>query len=137
MLECVTPEEASLLQNRPSLLQRQSTSQGNMGYSEPPDMHGTCACIMTLLVYSCMFIILLKHSTINLSLLHLKIVSETPQTTRYRVPEDQGTGVMASHCMKLAFTLANQITAQLYCAFNSTHYCLCGVHVLREALVII
>ena len=28
-----TPEEASLLQDRPSLLQHQSTSQGNMGNS--------------------------------------------------------------------------------------------------------
>ena len=34
------PEGASLLQDRPSLLQRQSTSQGNMGDSEPPE---TCA----------------------------------------------------------------------------------------------
>ena len=33
-----TPEEASLLQDRPSLLQRQSTSQENMN-------HQTCACI--------------------------------------------------------------------------------------------
>ena len=39
-----TPEEASL---RPSLLQRQSTSQGNMGDSAPPDiLHDTCACII-------------------------------------------------------------------------------------------
>ena len=42
-----TPEEASLLQDRPSLLQRQSTSQGNMGDSEPPDiLYETCACII-------------------------------------------------------------------------------------------
>ena len=39
-----TPEEASLLQD---LLQRQSTSQGNMGDSEPPDiLYVTCACII-------------------------------------------------------------------------------------------
>ena len=46
-----TPEEAS----RPtpgstfsgSLLQRQSTSQGNMGDSEPPEiLYETCACII-------------------------------------------------------------------------------------------
>ena len=45
------PEEASLLQDRVtfsgSLLQRQSTSQGNMGDSEPPEiLYGTCACII-------------------------------------------------------------------------------------------
>ena len=40
-------EEASLLQDRPSLLQRHSTSQGNMGDSEPPDiLYETCACII-------------------------------------------------------------------------------------------
>ena len=41
-----TPEEASLLQDRPSLLQRQSTSQGNMGDSEPPDiLYETCVLV--------------------------------------------------------------------------------------------
>ena len=46
MLEWI-PEEASLLQDRPSLLHRQSTSQGNMGDSEPPDiLYETCACII-------------------------------------------------------------------------------------------
>ena len=42
------PEEASLLQDRSqSLLQRQSTSQGNMGDSEPPDiLCESCACII-------------------------------------------------------------------------------------------
>ena len=40
------PEEASLLQDR--LLQHQSTSQGNMGDSEPPDiLCESCACIIT------------------------------------------------------------------------------------------
>ena len=43
-------EEASLLQDRPSLaslLQRQSTSQGNMGDSESPEiLYETCACII-------------------------------------------------------------------------------------------
>ena len=44
-----TPEEASLLQDRPSLLQRQSASQRNMGDSEPPDiLYETCACIINL-----------------------------------------------------------------------------------------
>ena len=41
------PEEASLLQDRSSLLQRQSTSQGNMGDSEPQDiLCESCACII-------------------------------------------------------------------------------------------
>ena len=49
-----TPEEASLLQDpgstfSGSLLQRQSTSQGNMGDSEPPEiLYETCACIITI-----------------------------------------------------------------------------------------
>ena len=47
----MTPEEASLLQDRPSLadglLQCQSTFQGNMGDSEPPEiLYETCACII-------------------------------------------------------------------------------------------
>ena len=69
-----TPEEASLLQDRPSLLQRQSTSQGNMGNS-----HQTfCMRLVlvsyvssTLVIFSCM-------SMINLS---LKIASDTPNHT--------------------------------------------------------
>ena len=41
------PEEASLLQDGPSLLQHQSTSQGNMGDSEPPDiLYESCGCII-------------------------------------------------------------------------------------------
>ena len=47
------------------LLQRQSTSQGNMGDSEPPDR------LVLLTTAACP--LLLKHSTSNLSLLHLKI----------------------------------------------------------------
>ena len=34
-------------QDRPSLLQHQSTSQGNMGDPEPPDiLYETCACVI-------------------------------------------------------------------------------------------
>ena len=51
------PEGASLLyaglQDRPSLLQRQSTSQGNMGDSEPPDiLYETCACRSVLVSFT-------------------------------------------------------------------------------------
>ena len=48
------PEEASLLLDRPSLLQHQSTSQGNMGDSEPPHiLCETCACIIHTSLQSC------------------------------------------------------------------------------------
>ena len=59
MLETVewTPEEASLLQDRPSLLQRQSTSQGNVG-----DSHQTF----------CMRLVCIIH-TINLQL-HVQFI---------------------------------------------------------------
>ena len=69
------PEEASLLQDRSlSLLQRQSTSQGNMGDSEPPDiLCESCACIIHTNLQSCMSV---KHSTPGSS--HLKRASEIP-----------------------------------------------------------
>ena len=52
------PEEARLLQDRSSLLQRQSASQGNMGDSEPPDiLCESCACIIHTNIQSCMSII--------------------------------------------------------------------------------
>ena len=47
-------------QDRPSLLQHQSTSQGNMGDSEPPDiLYETLLVSFTLVTYSCMFIIII------------------------------------------------------------------------------
>ena len=112
-----TPEEASLLQDQPSLLQCQSTSHGNMGDSEPPDIsYETCACII---------------HTINLQLHVETLHDQLPQrlqTTSYWVPEDQGTGVMISQCMKLvllSFTLIYSAT----CGIVISHYCLRGVHV--------
>ena len=84
------PEGASLLYDSRIDLLRCSVSLGNTGDSEPPDiLYETCACIIILQLHACP--LLLKHSTINLSLLHLKIASETPS---------QGT-VMTSQCMKL------------------------------------
>ena len=51
------PEEASLLQDRPSLLQRLSTTQGNMGDSEPPDnLYETC--VLVSFTLCCMSIII-------------------------------------------------------------------------------
>ena len=62
------PEEASLLHYRPSKQQRQSTSQGNMGDSEPPDICMRLVLVSFILIYRAACPLLLKHSTINLSL---------------------------------------------------------------------
>ena len=51
----------------------------------------------TLLIYSCMFIIIETLHDQSFSLTS----EDRLQTTSYRVPEDQGTGVMTSQCMKL------------------------------------
>ena len=52
------PRSACLLQDRSSLLQHQSTSQGNMGDSEPPGiLCESCACIIHTNLQSCMSII--------------------------------------------------------------------------------
>ena len=57
--------EWTLGQDRSSQLQHQSTSQGNMGDSEPPGiLCESCACI----IYRAACPLLVKHSTINLSL---------------------------------------------------------------------
>ena len=78
------PEEANLLQD---LLQPQSTPQGNMGDSEPPDiLCESCACIVHRA--ACPFLV--KHSTIITSEESLRD-SKLPVTDW--VPEDQGTGV--------------------------------------------
>ena len=65
---------------------------------------------------------------INLSLFNTSEDTEPQrlQTTSYWVPEDQGTGVIMSQCMKLVFVNIIIVVSQ----------CLRGVHVLREALVI-
>ena len=48
-----------LPEDRSSLLQRQSTSQGNMGDSEPPGiLCESCACIIHTNVQSCMSIMI-------------------------------------------------------------------------------
>ena len=71
------PEEARLHQDRPSLLQRQSTCQGNMGDSEPPDiLCETCACIIHTNLQSCMSII--SETLHDQSFSHLKRAPETP-----------------------------------------------------------
>ena len=58
---CSSGPYACLLQDRSSLLQRQSTSQGNMGDSEPPGiLCESCAhsCIIHTNLQSCMSIMI-------------------------------------------------------------------------------
>ena len=83
--------------------------KSSMGGSEPP----------AALLFHYM-----RHSTIDLSLLHLKRASETQNhlTFSYWVPEHQGTGCfMRSECIKLvlvSFTLISHIIScmlHLYC----------------------
>ena len=85
------PEEAqaSLLQDRSSLLQRQSTSQGNMG---PPDiLYESCDFIIHTNLQSCMSII--SETLHDQSFSHIRREPQRFQATSYWVPEDQGTGV--------------------------------------------
>ena len=51
-----------------SLLQCQSTSQGNMGDSEPPGFCVSLVLVSFTLIYRAACPLLVKHSTINLSL---------------------------------------------------------------------
>ena len=106
-----------------------------MGDSEPPDiLYETCACVihLQLHVHTPRSIFLSLLNTSEDSLRH----SVQTETTSYWVPEDQGTGVMMSQCMKLvlvSFTLIYSAARALIVAiviFN-----LRGVYVLREALV--
>ena len=88
-----------------------------MGDSEPPDiLYETCACVIHLQLHI-RFIILTLHDQ-SFSLTSEDSLRHSVQTTSYWVPEDQGTGVMMSRCMKLvlvSFTLIYSAT----CAFNS------------------
>ena len=54
-----TPEEASLLQDRPSVLQRQSTSQGNMGNS-----HQTFCMRLVLVSYVSSTLLMSFHTNV-------------------------------------------------------------------------
>ena len=81
-----TPEEANLLQDRPSLAVCCSVSLHLKGTWETQNHQKFC---MRLVLVS---------FTINLQLLHDHLKSPNHQ---FWVPEDQGTGVMMSQCMKL------------------------------------
>ena len=103
-----TPEEASLLQDRPfsaaasvyisrEAWEAQTFSSISELRTRGQETYNSC--------------IIMRHSTIDLSLLHLKRASETQNhlTFSYWVPEHQGTGYfMRSECIKLvlvSFTL--------------------------------
>ena len=91
-----TPEKASLLQDRPSLLHRQSTSQGNMGNSEPPDiLYETCACIIHI-----MFIIIATLHDQSFSLISEDSLRDSKPTTMQllgtRGPRDRSHNVSVS-----------------------------------------
>ena len=77
-MDPIGPEGASLLPYDSML----STYQGNMGDSELPDiLYETCACIIHTINLQLHVHVLLKHSTINLS---LKIDSDSkPPVTGY------------------------------------------------------
>ena len=89
-----TPEEASLLQDRPSLLSAASVYISREHGKHTPDiLYETCACILCIIhtISSAACSLQLKHSMINLSLLHLKIASDTPnhQLLGTRGPRDR------------------------------------------------
>ena len=102
------PEGASLLPYDSML----STYQGNIGDSEPPDiLYETCACIIHTINLQLHVHLLLKHSTINLSL--------TP---------NQGTqGPRDSHDVSVYETCACVIYSASYmCALLSFHINVCA-----------
>ena len=117
-----TPEEASLLQDRPFsaaasvYISREAwEAQTFSSISELRTRgHDRRLCMRLVLVSFTTAALLfryMRHSTIDLSLLHLKRASETQNhlTFSYWVPEHQGTGYfMRSECIKLvlvSFTL--------------------------------
>ena len=120
-----TPEEASLLQDRPfSAAASVYISREAWADSEPPDIfqHQSTGYLRTRgqeTLYETSFTLIYSHymrrSTIDLSLLHLKRASETQNhvTFSYWVPEHQGTGdFMRSECIKLvlvSFTLISHM----------------------------
>ena len=57
-----------MVEDQSSLLQCQSTSHGNMGDSEPPGICVSLVLVSFTLIYGAACPLLVKHSTINLSL---------------------------------------------------------------------
>ena len=111
-----TPEEASLLQDQPSLLQRPSISQGNIGDSHQTFCMRLVLVSFTLLICSCMFIIIETLHDQSFSLTSEDTEPQRLQTTSYWVPEDQRTGVITSQCMKLVLVSFTQL--HNYCHFT-------------------
>ena len=109
-----------------SLLQRQSTSQEKHGRLRhfpasvnlgPGDRRLCMRLVLVSFTTAALLFRYMRHSTIDLSLLHLKSASETQNhlTFSYWVPEHQGTGYfMRSECIKLvlvSFTLISHIVS--------------------------
>ena len=113
-----TPEEVSLLQDRPSLLQL-SREHGRL---TPDILYETCACIIhtIYLQLHVQFIIIKTLHMINLSLLrHLKIASETPnhQLLGAQGPRD------TSHDLSVYKTCACVIHTNLLSYIINTNVC--------------
>ena len=109
-----TPEEARIdLLCCSVSLHLKGTLHGRlrMGDSEPPDiLYETCACVIHLQLH--------VHTPRSIFLSLNTSEDSLRHSVQTRVPEDQGTGVLMSQCMKLvlvSFTLIYSAT----CAFNS------------------
>ena len=103
--------EWTLGQDRSSQLQHQSTSQGNMGDSEPPGiLCESCACIIHINLQSCM-----------------SIISETLHDQSFSTDSKLGTGPKdRRQCMKLvlvSFTLFYSATCALILSVIHINVC--------------
>ena len=119
-----TPEEASLLQDRPFsaaasvYISREAwEAQTFSSISDHGDRRLCMRLVLVSFTTAALLFRYMRHSTIDLSLLHLKRASETQNhlTFSYWVPEHQGTGYfMRSECIKLvlvSFTLISHIVS--------------------------
>ena len=80
--------EWTLGQDRSSQLQHPSTSQGNMGDSEPPGIYCVSLVLVSFtLIYRAACPLLVKHSTINLSLTSEESLTDSKLGTG---PKDTG-----------------------------------------------
>ena len=116
-----TPEEARI---DLSLLQRQSTSQEKHGRLTasvnlgPGDRRLCMRLVLESFTTAALLFRYMRHSTIDLSLLHLKRASDH-LTFSYWVPEHQGTGYfMRSECIKLVFVSFTLISHIVSCMLH-------------------
>ena len=109
--------EWTLGQDRSSQLQHQSTSQGNMGDSEPPGICVSLVLVSFTLIYRAACPLLVKHSTINLSLTSEESLTDSKLGTG---PKDR------RQCMKLvlvSFTLFYSATYALILSVIHINVC--------------